>query len=146
MPEQIELDVELVAGVRAEVTAEEVGDLFARAMGVVMSTVPPSLFAGPVVAVYHRDDGDRFDVTIGIPVSSAPDAPGISVVELPSGPALRETHRGPYPELRNAYAALRAELASRGLPFTYAWERYLVGPGDAADPADYVTELITPLP
>jgi effector-binding domain-containing protein len=112
----------------------------------VMARVPRELFAGPVVAVYHRDAGDRFDVTIGMPVTAAPDDPGLSVVELPAGPALRETHRGPYPTLGDAYAALRAELAARGAPFGFAWERYVVGPGQAEDPADFVTEVITPLP
>jgi effector-binding domain-containing protein len=145
MPDVLELQSALIAGVRAEIAAAEVGEFFGRAMGEVASAVPVELFAGPMVAVYHRDDGDRFNVTVGMTVSAAPDARGITVVELPAGPGLRETHRGPYPGLSSAYQALRDELARRGQPWTFAWERYVVGPGDASDAADYVTELITPL-
>jgi len=145
MPDVVELQPELIAGVRAEVAAAEVGEFFGRAMGEVASAVPAELVAGPMVAVYHGDHGDRFDVTVGMPVSAAPDAPGITLVELPAGSALRETHRGPYPGLSAAYRALREELTRRGRPWTFAWERYLVGPGDVADAADYVTEVVTPL-
>jgi len=145
MPEVVQLEPELVAGLRAEVDAADLPALFGRAMGEVMAGVPAALIAGPIVAVYHRDDGDHFDVTIGMAVSAAPDATGLSVVELPAGSALRVTHRGPYPQLADAYAELKTDLEERGLTPTYAWERYLVGPADVADPADYVTEVITPL-
>jgi effector-binding domain-containing protein len=145
MVDEIECEPQLVAGVRAEVTADELGEFFGRAMGEVMRLLPRELIAGPVVAVYHRDERTRFDVTIGMPVSAAPDFPGLDVVELPGGAVLRATHFGEYPRLGEAYAALRAELAERGAPFTFEWERYVAGPGDVADPASYVTEVLTPL-
>lgn len=146
MPDLVQLETEIVAGVRAEVDAAELPALFGRVMGEVMAGVPRELIAGPVVAVYHRDEGDHFDVTIGMAVAAPPDVAGLTVVELPAGAALRAIHRGPYPQLGEAYAELRTELEARGLVLTYAWERYVVGPGDTAEPADFVTEVVTPLP
>jgi effector-binding domain-containing protein len=145
MPEQIVLEPELVAGVRGRVDAVELGDFFGRAMGEVMRRVPHELVTGPFVAIYHVDEGDRFDVTVGMPVSVAPDDPALEIVRLPAGPALRETHLGEYPRLGEAYASLRSELTERGASLTFAWERYIVGPGHTDDPVSFVTEVITPL-
>lgn len=146
MVEQIELAPGLIAGVRAEVSPRELPEFFGRAVGEAMRRIPGDLIAGPVVAVYHRPFGTTFDVTIGVPVASRPAEDGLDVVELPAGPALRVVHRGSYPGLSDAYAALGAALGSRGLELTIAWERYVVGPSDVADPAEYVTEVVAPLP
>lgn len=146
MVELIELAAELIAGIRSEVTAAELPEMFGRAVGEAMRIIPPGSVAGPVVAVYHRPYGETFDVTIGVPVSGHPAGDGLDMVELPAGPALRVVHRGPYPQLSDAYAELGAALADRGLALTIAWERYVVGPGDVGDPADYVTEVVAPLP
>jgi effector-binding domain-containing protein len=143
MPEQIDLQPELVAGLRADVAAEDLGEFFGSA---VATAIPPSLLAGPVTAIYHRDDTTRFDVTIGFTVSADPGDPTLSVVALPGGPALRVVHHGEYQRLGEAYAELRAGLAARGVAWSFAWERYLVGPADGVDPSAFVTELTHPLP
>ena len=81
MTEQVELSPQLVVGLRGEVDAVTIGEFFGRAVGQSMAGIPKDLIAGPVTEVVHHDDGRRFDVTIGFPVSSRPDAPGLEVVE-----------------------------------------------------------------
>jgi effector-binding domain-containing protein len=145
MPEEVVLQPELVAGLWADVLADELAAHFGQAMAEVARRVPAELIAGPPIAIYHRDEVERFDVTLGFAVSSRPDDAGLAVVELPGGRALRVVHRGPYPGLSAAYTELRAGIAERGLDWTYAWERYVVGPGQVADPAEFVTEVLAPL-
>jgi len=145
MAQRVELPRQLVAGLRAEVSAEELPDFFGRAVEAA-GRIPAGLVVGPVTAVYHADAGDRFDVTIGLPVSDPPDDPGLEVVELPAGPALLETHIGPYPELAAAYRRVGEALAELGVERTLSWERYLVGPADDPDPAVWRTQLLVPLP
>ncbi len=41
-------------------------------MSEVTAGIPAALIGGPVVAICHRDEGHRFDVTIGMPVTAAP--------------------------------------------------------------------------
>ena len=108
--------------------------------------MPSDLIAGPLTEVVHRDDGDRFDVTIGLPVSALPDVEGLAVAELPAGQALREVHVGDYPGLRDAYARLEAALGERGLTRSTSWERYITGPGDSPDSSTWRTEVYVPLP
>jgi effector-binding domain-containing protein len=145
MPEELQLEQELVAGVRGEVTAAELPEFFAVAVDAANSRLPREIVTGPMIAVYHRDEGDCFDVTIGFVVSEDPGDSEFEVVTLPGGPALREVHRGDYPQLSGAYARLRAALKERGRELGLAWERYLTSPGENPDPETWVTEVVVPL-
>lgn len=144
MAEVVQVESQLVAGLRARVAEGDLGEFFGRAVQAAAAAGP--LVVGPVTAVYHEDAGDGFDVTIGVPVSSVPDvALGLETVELPGGAALRVVHTGPYESLGEAYRDLEAELARRGASRTLAWERYLAGPVDDPDPATWTTEVVIPL-
>lgn len=144
MVEEFSSERQLVAGLRARVSAAELGAFFGRAMQA--AAAAGELIGGPATAVYHEDAGDAFDVTIGFPVSAEPDpALGLDLAALPAGPALRITHTGPYGTLGEAYRALEAELGRRGLQRTLSWESYLVGPADEPDPAAWTTEVVVPL-
>ena len=145
MAEVVQLPAALVAGLRAVVTVEEMGEFFGRAMSVA-AALPTELFAGPATAVYHRDEHTRFDVTVGLRVSARTGVDGVDVAELPAGAALRVLHAGRYEDLGEAYAELGAALAEQGLTRTISWENYLVGPGDDPDPAAWRTEVVVPLP
>lgn len=143
--EVVQVEPQLVAGLRARVAGAELAEFFGRAMEAASEAGP--LIAGPATAVYHEDAGDSFDTTIGFPLSGIPDASlGLEVAELPGGSGLRAVHKGPYDTLGEAYRSLDNELTTRGLQRTLAWERYLTGPGDNPDPASWTTEVMVPLP
>lgn len=146
MPELVELPAQTIVGLREEVTGQSIGEFFGRAVGTAMARVPAELVAGPLTQVVHRDDGDRFDVTLGLPVSALPDVEGLAVAEVPAGAALREVHVGDYPGLRDAYARLESALRERGLTRQTSVERYVVGPADNPDPSAWRTEVDVPLP
>ncbi|MEN2740592.1 TetR family transcriptional regulator [Microbacterium sp. X-17] len=147
MAEERERDAELIAGVRTKDLPEsEVGEFFGRAVRETLQHVPRELLAGPMTAVYHDDQGDHFEVTVGFPVSERPVDPSLDVVEIPAGRKMVETHRGDYVTLGEAYASLRAAVEERGGTLGVVCERYLVGPADDADSANWITELVTALP
>jgi effector-binding domain-containing protein len=145
MVEEIEIPAQVIAGVRAWVTIAELGGTFGPSMERAAAGAG-ALIAGPASCVYHADEGDRFDATIGFPVSARPSASNLEIVEVPAGRALRYTHVGDYPGLSAAYGALEAALAERGLTRKLAIEQYLVGPADDPDPAHWRTEVTVPLP
>jgi effector-binding domain-containing protein len=146
MAETTERDAELIAGIRArELPDAEVGEFFARAIRETLERVPRESLVGPMTAIYHDDQGDRFDVTVGFAVSERPADAALEVVELPAGPKMVETHHGDYASLSEAYASLRAALEEHGRTLGVVWERYLTGPSDAQDPSAWVTELVTAL-
>ncbi|MGN6325039.1 GyrI-like domain-containing protein [Pseudolysinimonas sp.] len=143
--EEFEHSRELVAGVREPVPAAELASFFGRAIAEVGVRIPHELIVGPVVAVYHRDTGDSFDVTVGFPVARDPGVSGFELVELPAGRAVRIIHHGDYGALHDVYLALEAALHDRGAVRSISWERYPIGPEDNPDPAAWVTEVVAPV-
>lgn len=143
MAEYIDFPGESVVGRRSQAPATEIGALFDRVAPAAYSEIPEGRVTGPLTAVYHSFTGGVFDVTIGFPTAWRPgtDA-GVTVLELPGGPALRTVHTGPYDTLREAYDNLERAARERGATPAVAVERYLTDPGVNPDPATWQTEVL----
>lgn len=106
--------------------------------------------AGPFLAIYHDMEYRESDVDIeaGIPISSRLSLPDpIQVRDLPGEQTAACTlHHGPFETISEAYTALMQWCETNGYELAGPdREIYLKGPGDASDPADYVTELQQPV-
>ncbi len=107
---------------------------------------------GPFGATY--DDAWFADgagtVTAFVPIATATrvgaDLGGLEVIELPAGDVAVATHGGGYGDLDRTYGALGRHVAEAGVegpgPIR---EHYLIGPGDAPDPAGWRTEVCWPV-
>jgi DNA-binding transcriptional MerR regulator len=126
-------------------TLREIG----RAMGQGFAALVASLQelglqpVGPPFAQFQSEfPGAELDYEVGLPV----DRLLVDGGQLPGGQIVSTLHTGPYAALGHAYQALAAWLQERaretaGPPR----EVYLVGPGQAKNPADYRTEVVWPL-
>ncbi len=66
--------------------------------------------------------------------------------ELPATTVARTVFHGSYESLGAAWEVLETWISGVGRkPAVELWERYLVGPGDSSNPADWRTELNRPL-
>jgi len=112
---------------------------------------------GPPRAIYksYDESGTTFTLALPVgPVDAEPAAGGdVRVAELPAGPALRFTHRGPYEGLMGTYEAIRKWLEDQGMLESEAdwakympmWEVYATDP--TSSPADeLVTYIYVPVP
>ena len=103
--------------------------------------------AGPPFTRYHVIDGDRIDFEAGLPVVSAlsPSGP-IAPATLPGGEAAVAVHIGPYEGLPATGQRLAAWIAEQGrVAAGPNWESYVTDPGMEHDPANWRTEILTPL-
>ena len=100
------------------------------------------LSPGHNVVVYrgNPDDGPA-PLEVGVQVGRRfddPSATSVRCTELPSGPAVRVTHRGPYDAMAPAYAAIHRWARDGGHALGVSWEVY----GDwHADPAQMETHI-----
>jgi effector-binding domain-containing protein len=141
----VELKPQLVVGIREAVPHAALFEFFPRALEAAGGAAGAAI-SGPALAIYHGDPhSDAFDVTVGFPVSDEAPRDGVVTELLPGGPAARVTHTGSYETLGEAYTELAAALAERGVPWTIAWETYVVGMGDVSSPDELVTEVVAPL-
>ncbi|WP_040794020.1 MerR family transcriptional regulator [Nocardia higoensis] len=110
--------------------------------------------AGPAGATYPLDyfTDDAGEVLAYVPVPAADAAagaalsPGLELVDLPARHVAIALHRGSFGELDRTYGALGSHVAEHDHALAEpVREIYLVGPGDAADPADYRTEVCWPI-
>ena len=116
--------------------------------------------AGPPFLRYHEVDraGEPVDVEAGVPVERPPDAANgrVRAGALPAGRYLTALHVGPYtsetvPDLLDARAALiqwardnsvsYGRETERGMSFSCALERFVVGPVDDPDFTNWKTEF-----
>ena len=101
---------------------------------------------GPPLAVYRDWDRKtgRMKIDVGFPVipSDTIKASGeVHAGQTPSGKALKAVHHGPYPKLRETYAAIEAHMEKAGLPMPpLAWEIYLSDP-DTTPAEQLLTEV-----
>jgi effector-binding domain-containing protein len=128
-------------------TYGDVGKLFGAVFGHLgQHRTQPS---GPPLAIYHDGEYREQDVDAEAAVPVAESLPGgeqVTVQELPGGEMASVIHKGGYQTISEAYAALMAWIEASG--YNVAGpnrEIYLTGPGDADDPADYVTEVQLPV-
>jgi effector-binding domain-containing protein len=103
--------------------------------------------AGPPFVIYHDFGPDQVDIEVCVPVGRTVSATGrVKSRTQPRMTMARTIHVGRYEGLGVAYAALSEWIETNGYevagPFQ---ERYLNGPGDAASPSEYRTELEMPV-
>ena len=102
---------------------------------------------GAPFLIYHEFRPDGIDVQACVPVdrSVSPFDP-LTVLIEPAGRIAHTLHVGPYAQLRFAHEALTEWLAAHGYRETGpVRERYLDGPGEAADPATFRTQIEVPV-
>lgn len=117
------------------------GDLFGRLGQLGVEPV------GAPFVIYHAFGADAIDAEVCVPVGGPVTVSGRAQARVqPAMTVARTLHVGPYEALEAAYAAVDAWIAGHGFdPAGPMQERYLNGPGDAASPADYRTELEVPI-
>lgn len=103
--------------------------------------------AGAPFVIYHALGPDDIDAEVCVPVTQPVTASGRTQMRvLPAMTVAHTLHVGPYEELEAAYAAVNAWITRQGFEAAGPiQERYLNGPGEAATPADYQTELEIPI-
>ncbi len=105
--------------------------------------------AGPPMALYHGPEFDEeaVDVEFCVPVGRPVSGQGrMSGRELPGGPVAYTLHAGPYEAVGPTYGALQKWIQDHGREIDGApRELYLVGPGQASDPAAFRTEVQWPI-
>ncbi len=105
--------------------------------------------AGMPLAIYHDPEfmEDDVDVEICVPTERRVAGKGeMNGSVLAGGPVAATLHAGSYHEVGPAYQALMAWIQEHGHECAGPpREVYLVGPGQAADPAEYRTEIAWPL-
>jgi hypothetical protein len=151
MPEQIVSPSETIIGRRDVVPATGLSDFFASALGAAAGGIAADggTITGPPTAVYRGQPGGSFDVLAGFPAMMPGEAQpeGLEAVALPAGAALSHVHEGSYDTLASTYELLTAEFTARGARMPdLMWEKYLVGPDSGADPAEWQTQVVFPLP
>ena len=123
-----------------------IGKEMDKAFGRLMAFMKESGIApgGAPMAVYHDYDPERMVFRAAIPVSEEDAGRATDDVEAsvtPGGTVHTFTHIGPYSGLREAYAAVEAELArdgkSLGVP---TWEVYANDPAETPE-SDLRTEV-----
>src|SRR5687768_11801793 len=128
---------------------ETIAQAFER-LGAVMSGAkrPPN---APLIALYHDDpqttaaDRLRSDAALAFPPGTGVPA-GLIERRLPAGKYASTIHVGAYDGLGKAWAALKQEIAARGMRTSGAvsYEVYLNDPANAA-PGELRTELFMPV-
>lgn len=98
---------------------------------------------GPLFSYHHRIPTDTFDFEIGVPISGAFQESGrVKISMLPACHVVRSVYQGPYEGLGTAWQEFMSAVDEGGFPASSTfWERYVVGPADTQDPAQYQTEL-----
>ena len=146
---EVILPARTVVGLREEVAVTELAAFFRSAIPHVigefarLGLVP----AGPPTAVYHHEQDQKFDVTVGFPIAgdALVASTDLTAAELPAGRAVQVEHAGSYETLPGAYAALGAWFGAHGVrPPEFMWEEYLTGPGAVAE-SEYRTRVVYPV-
>jgi effector-binding domain-containing protein len=106
--------------------------------------IPP---LGAPFVVYHDFGSAEIDAEVCVPIARPASAHGrIGSRQLPAVTVARTLHVGPYEDLGAAYGALTDWIERKGLTAAGPLqERYLNGPGEAATPAEYRTEVEIPI-
>jgi effector-binding domain-containing protein len=102
---------------------------------------------GPWFTHHLRMDPSIFDFEICVPVGTPFTASGrVEFGQWPATTVARTIFHGGYEGLGSAWGEFDAWVTSKGYtPRPDLWERYLVGPESAPDPASWRTELNRPL-
>jgi len=146
--ELLERAAQPVLAIRTRTRVQDLGQVIGSAYGAIMryagelGTWPSG---APYVAYLNRDMQD-LDLEIGFPFArKLPGAEPVVAGEIPGGSAASCLHTGPYEELAEAYAALRAWVEANGYSAAGpAYEFYLNDPESTA-PEALRTQIVFPL-
>lgn len=146
-PDLVALPVTRVAGFREAVPFAELRSAFDQ-----LAPRATQAFAdagmsnhGPVSAIYHTI-AETCDITIGLELIGGDAPAGLSVAEIGGGEAVKLEVRGPYEQIPEEGLKLGQWCEANGrAPTGIGLERYIVGPDQDADPANWLTELYLPL-
>jgi effector-binding domain-containing protein/DNA-binding transcriptional MerR regulator len=147
-----EAPAQTVLAIATPVDMTAVGPVFAAAFGEIcgFAEARGTGCAGPPFTIYSEFDEEDHTATLQIcvPVARAPEAPltgRLRLLDLPACTLARTVHRGPYREVRPAYAALYGWMEERGhAPAGPPRETYLNEPGEVAE-SDLLTEVAWPI-
>lgn len=124
------------------------GLLWERFMTAVQEQRVPLSYAS-CGAIFHDEDYQDADVDVEIWMPLAGEASvtaPLTVRHVPEQEVLRATHRGSYEGLAGVFGELGRQMSEQSLSATGPmFDRYLVGPTQTQDPAEYVTEVCVPI-
>jgi len=145
------LEGELAISVAADVLRKDVGAWWLNALAGLRATAEAAGLeqSGPVGGIYDDDlfTQDAGHARVYLPVRDSPTVEGTGVRwELPAARFAVALHVGPHSDVDRSYAALGTYAAANGRDGAGpVRERYLTGPFDTADKAQWRTEVCWPM-
>jgi AraC family transcriptional regulator len=146
-----ELPAQLALRVESRTTMDDIGAAVGKAFAAIMAVAHDegASFAGPPFVIYPEDCSGEFAFALHMPVGIGCGRPaadsGVTLEEVPGGPAACVLHTGPYERLGDAYEVLATWLrANARRPSGRPREIYLNDPGQV-EPEGLLTEIAWPL-
>jgi len=145
------LEGELAISVAADVLRKDVGAWWLNALAGLRATAEAAGLeqSGPVGGIYDDDlfTQDAGHARVYLPVRDSPTVEGTGVRwDLPAARFAVALHVGPHSDVDRSYAALGTYAAANGRDGAGpVRERYLTGPFDTADKAQWRTEVCWPM-
>ena len=144
-----------VLAISATVARVDVSDHCGAAFPVLARTLATAGIEpdGPMGGTYDEEffTQDRGRVVTYVPLPAGVEPPAVAdrrlrPTVLPAGRFVTVLHPGPYVDFDRSYGALGSHVAEHftSIPGPIR-ERYLIGPGDSPDEADYRTEICWPI-
>jgi effector-binding domain-containing protein len=133
------LEPQLVAKLRIHGGISDLPDAFSK-----LKAVAGNLAVGSPVVIHHwgvSDDTGR-DMDVCLPVSAPVEKESITTDTLPAKDAMTLVHRGPYPEIGNAYSRISKHTYERGHPIAES-TREVHHHLDLDKPEDNIIEIQT---
>jgi inorganic pyrophosphatase len=132
-----QLEPQLVAGIRAITTQEEIASTFSLLIPEITEYLKEhevTSMGAPYVRYFHVG-ADRVDLEVGMTVAGSVEGNArVELGELPGGAVATTTHTGPYEGLADAYAALVEWIRGQGRQETGTpWEVYASHPKEDPD-------------
>lgn len=160
MLEFVEVPQRYVVGVRRQVSAEELSDLYEHAFNETAEVLAQAQAQPGTSCCYFFAAPPQVDLLAGfeVPVEQVAQvqevatARGLAIHRFPPGTAAKTVHNDSYESLPDARQAFTAEVAQvpsehpDGALVPISWEEYVSVPSDDDSSAGYVTELYRSLP
>ncbi len=144
-PQIVQSPRQRTAAVHVTVARNEIQQAFSPAVNELMKelSVQNVAPAGALLSYYATMPSDVFDFDIAFPVAQEVRPAGrVAPSEVPAMKVARTVYRGPMEGIGSAWGELEKWIAAHGhAGRPQMFERYLVGPGDTADPSQWQTEL-----
>lgn len=144
-PQIVQSPRQRTAAIHVKVARDEIQQVFAPAVNELLKelSVQNVAPAGALLSYYATMPGELFDFDIAFPVAQDIEPAGRVVAsEVPAMKVARTIYRGPMEGIGSAWGELEKWIAANGdAGRPRMFERYLVGPGDTADPSKWQTEL-----